>query len=122
MSELSGIVRNGIERGWPPEEIKTSLVNSGYSAQEIDYELSQLLNAQSSQPVQQPIPVQKPIPSLQPVPEMPPAQQSKFNPQDLTHYQMPVQEEKKAGNGIVIAIVILLVLCVSAGAGLYLFG
>jgi flagellar basal body-associated protein FliL len=35
---------------------------------------------------------------------------------------MPVQEEKKAGNGIVIAIAILLVLCILAGAGLYLFG
>lgn len=116
MSELSGIVRNGIERGWPNEEIKTSLINSGYSAQEIDYELSQLLNAQSSQPIQKPIPVQ------QPIPEIPSAQESKFNPQDLTHYQMPVQEEKKVGNGIVIAIVILLVLCVLAGAGLYLFG
>ena len=79
MSELSGIVRNGIERGWPSEEIKTSLVNSGYSAQEIDYELSQLLNVQGAQPIVKPISV--PLVA----PEIPSAQQNKFNPQDLTH-------------------------------------
>ena len=116
MSELSGIVRNGIERGWPSEEIKTSLVNSGYSAQEIDYELSQLLNVQGAQPIVKPISV--PLVA----PEIPSAQQNKFNPQDLTQYQTPAHEERKAGGGIVIAIVILLVLCVLAGAGLYLFG
>lgn len=116
MSELSGIVRNGIERGWPTDEIKLSLINSGYPATEIDYEFSQLLNASSIQPVKQPI-----IPIQPEVQEIPLAQQSKFNPQDLTNYQMPVSLEKKAGNGLIIAIVALLVLCVLAGAGLYLF-
>lgn len=117
MSEISGIVRNGIERGWPAEEIKRSLINSGYPVQEVDYELSQILTAQSTQSVIQPI-----IQTQKEVPAIPLAQQSKFNPQDLTNYQMPMPVEKKANNWMVISIIILLILCVLAGAGLYLFG
>jgi hypothetical protein len=124
MSELSGIIRNGIERGWPNEEIKNSLLNAGYSLQEIDYELSQLLKTTPIQQLTAPI-----IPSainqsqnLSPV-NIPNKIESdkKFNSQDLTNYQTP-PVEKKASNWIVIAIITLLVLCVLAGAGLFLFG
>jgi hypothetical protein len=114
MSEISGIIRNGIERGWPKEEIRNSLINSGYSVQEIDYEFSKILNVQQV--------VSPQSEQTLAAPEIPAAQQNKFNSQDLTNYQMPIQPEKKAGNWIVIAIIFLLVLCVLAGAGLYLFG
>lgn len=40
MSELSGIISNAKNKGWPPEEIFRSLVNSGYNPQEIQSELS----------------------------------------------------------------------------------
>ena len=108
MSEISGVIRNGMERGWPVAEVRLSLINSGYTPQEIDSELNLLINPQNPpQPVQQ---IPAPIVS-----------QKKYNPQDLTNYQTP-KVEPKASNFVVIAIVILLVLCVLAGAGLYLFG
>jgi len=122
MSEIAGIIRNGIERGWPTDEIKNSLLNSGYPTQEIDYELSQLLNraqGQSTSAIQSTIikptistPVHLPIQGTQ---------QNKFNSQDLSNYQTP-SVEKKASNWMVIAITVLLVLCVLTGAGLFLFG
>lgn len=131
MSELGGIIRNGIERGWPNDEIKNSLLNSGYSAQEVDYEFSLLLKNSLAPPKTDSIvtktsqdnssnivsPVVMPVPvALTKVPE------NKFNSQDLSNYQTPPIVEKKASNGTVIAITILLVLCVLAGAGLFLFG
>ncbi|MEI7719375.1 MAG: hypothetical protein WCI72_05890 [archaeon] len=108
MSEISGIIRNGMERGWPVAEVRLSLINSGYTSQEIDSELNLLINPQNSSP-----PAQQT--------QVPVVSQNKFNPQDLTNYQTP-KVEQKANNLVVIAIVILLILCVLAGAGLYLFG
>ena len=40
MSEISGILKNGIDRGWQIEEIKQSLLNSGYSIKEIESEMA----------------------------------------------------------------------------------
>lgn len=114
MSEISGIIRNGIERGWPSEEIRISLINSGYSQQEVDLELSQILNSTSMQNISATKIVKAPI-------SIPNTPSEKFNPQNLTNYQTP-SIEKKASNKVVIAIIILLVLCVLAGAGLFLFG
>lgn len=106
MSEISGIIRNGIERGWPMEEVKTSLLNSGYSIQEVEHELNLITTSKNESSAKQ---------------EEISLPQNKFNPQDLTHYQTP-PVEKKASNKMVIMIIILLVLCVLAGVGLYLFG
>jgi len=125
MSELGGIIRNGIERGWPNDEIKNSLLNSGYSAQEVDYEFSLLLKNSPAPPRVDSIkPVSVPPLSIAaPISPMPVQtnKEKKFNSQDLSNYQTP-SVEKSASNWMVIAIIILLVLCVLAGAGLFLFG
>jgi hypothetical protein len=121
MSELGGIIRNGMERGWPTDEIKNSLLNAGYSAQEVDYELSLLLK-NSPVPQQAPLvkPLVAPLPAAAPPVPAPATLEKKFNPQDLSNYQTP-PVEKNASNWMVIAIIVLLVLCVLAGAGLFLF-
>ena len=136
MNEISGIIRNGIERGWPREEIRSSLINSGYPIQEIDYEFSKILNVQQVVPYQleQPQPTQLTQPQVSPIvqqsqqimqppaPIIPQANQTTFNPQDLTNYQTPVQPKKKKSNWVIITLVVLLVLCILAGAGVYFFG
>lgn len=91
MSEIYGIVKNATERGWPIEEIKKSLLNAGYSINEIDLELHSV----SSSTPQQNQGMQVPIP----------------NPQALKNYQTP-QIQKKSNlkkilliSGIVISII-----------------
>lgn len=116
MSEISGIIRNGIERGWPTSEIRTSLINSGYAPQEIDYELNLISNNKISSSLNQQTGQTIPSPQVsQPIP------QNKFNPQDLTNYQAPIVE-KKASKFVLVILIVLLVLCILAGVGLYLFG
>ncbi len=40
MSEFSGVIANGLDRGWTREEIRVSLLNAGYPQQEIDSEIN----------------------------------------------------------------------------------
>jgi len=125
MSELGGIIRNGIERGWPNDEIKNSLLNSGYSAQEVDYEFSLLLKNSPAPPQVDSIKPMSvsPLPTAVSISPMPVQtnMDKKFNSQDLSNYQTP-SVEKSASNWMVITVIVLLVLCVLAGAGLFLFG
>ena len=104
MSEVSGIVRNGIERGWSLNEIKTSLLNSGYPEQEIDEEIKLLTNNS---------------PAVSQIPQ-PNITQNKPSMQNLSNYQT-LPAEQKASNKMVIAIIILLILCILAGAGFFFF-
>lgn len=143
MSEISGIIRNSIERGWSVAEVRASLLNSGYDKQEIDSELGAYSSPQSAQPAPvKPVVVQpiQPIvqltvqPAPQPVVQVQQPQkvektqnavqqfqepQPKYNPQSLKNYQTP-EVEKEASKAMVILIVILLILCVVAGVGLFL--
>ena len=116
MSEISGIIRNGVERGWPLEEIKNSLINSGYPMSDVDSEIN-LVNGIAPQQLVQQITQSSSQTLSKPLPE-PALQQKKFNSQDLTNYQTPVIEKQASGK-IVILIIILLVLCIVAGAGLF---
>lgn len=120
MSEVSGIIRNSIERGWSIAEVRASLLNAGYEPQDIESELRMF---SGSQAVQQPamtansqqILIQPQNISQQPA-------QEKYNPQSLSNYQMPEVAAPKASNALVIVIIVLLVLCIAAGVGLFLFG
>lgn len=129
MSELVGMIRNGIERGWQVNEIKSSLINSGYSLQSIDLEISRLTNS-DPQTVPAEIVLQNQIPPYEgPSPYPPQTAQipqefkipTKLPTQSLSTYQTKEPSEKKAGNGLIITIVILLILCILAGAGLLFF-
>ncbi|VVB80682.1 Uncharacterised protein [uncultured archaeon] len=101
MSEISGIIKNGMQRGWQPKEIYQSLLNSGYNPQEIQSEINKL--SAVAQPVQQ--------------------VSSQGNGQKLAPYQIPVPQEKKsAGKGLIIALVILAIIVVLGGASFILFG
>lgn len=42
MNEFSGVITNGLERGWTKEEIRVSLLNAGYPQQKIDSELNSI--------------------------------------------------------------------------------
>lgn len=106
MSEVGGMIKNGIERKWSPEEIKSSLISSGYSEQEINYELNLALHGtrpMTNQVTNHQIPTQNPQ-----------------NPQNLSNYQHQVPQ-KKASNKTIWAIVILLSICILAGIGLLVF-
>ena len=122
MSEVSGIIRNSIERGWSITEVRASLLNAGYEPQDIESELRMF---SGSQVVQQPVATAiqqspQPINQSQNIPQQP--TQEKYNPQSLSNYQMPEVAPKKASNALVIIIIILLVLCIASGVGLFLFG
>lgn len=118
MSEISGIIRNSIERGWSIAEVRASLLNAGYNPQEIEAELSAYSKPQQQMPTQvNPQPVLQPIQLPTPVPATP----EKYNPQSLSNYQTP-EVKPKASNTLLIIIIVLLVLCVAAGAGLFLLG
>jgi hypothetical protein len=140
MSEISGIIRNSIERGWSAAEVRASLLNSGYDRQEIESELGAYSSPAQQAPVKpvvvqvpqvQPIvqPISQPVVPVQPVPQKIEKIQStaqqfqepqpKYNPQSLKNYQTP-EVEKEASKAMVILIVILLILCVVAGVGLFL--
>ncbi len=121
MSEISGVIRNSIERGWSVAEVKTSLLNAGYNLQEVESELG----AYSNQPTAQPqviVNKQNPQPNLQPKTQQNVKQpvQEKYNPQSLTNYQTP-EVVAKASNKLIILIFILIFLCIVTGVGLFFF-
>jgi len=117
MSEISGIIKNSVERGWAIDEVRASLLNAGYNQQEVDseiraYSFPQQLQIPAVQPVQSNSTQQASITPVQ--------SGAKFNPQSLKNYQTPVVE-KQASKTMVILIVTLLILCLAAGAALFLF-
>jgi hypothetical protein len=127
MSEISGMIRNSIERGWAMDEIRTSLLNAGYNMQEIDSELRSYSISQQAQ-------TRPSIQVINQVPQLPQqdTQQSqmipvqiqpdaKYNPQSLKNYQTP-EVKKQTSKTMVTIIVVLLVICIAAGAALFLFG
>jgi hypothetical protein len=87
--DLSGVVKNGLERGWPLNEIATSLLNAGYSTDDVNFAVSNYNR-----------PIQVAIPSGQ-------------NPKQLSNYQ---QKEQKTGNkkGVLILLLILGILVLGA--------
>ncbi len=97
MSELAGIIKNGMQRGWPMQEIYQSLVNTGYSPQEIQMEISKFAprNPQATPP-------------------------SIVGGQKLLPYQTPPVQEKKSASKIIIVLIIILVLVILSIGG-YLF-
>lgn len=121
MSEITGVIRNSMERGWSVAEVKTSLLNAGYNPQEVESELGVYSNQPTSQP-QVIANKQNPQPNLQPKPQQDVKQQvkEKYNPQSLTNYQTP-EVVAKASNKLIILIFILIFLCVVAGVGLFFF-
>ena len=42
MSEISGVVKNALDRGWETDEIRSSLVNAGYPLAEVNLEIDQV--------------------------------------------------------------------------------
>jgi len=65
MSEFSGIINNGLERGWSKEEIRTSLLNAGFPQQEIIAELNSIGSTPSAQAMQPPSVEIKPLDKYQ---------------------------------------------------------
>jgi hypothetical protein len=99
MSEISGILKNGIERGWQFEEIKQSLLNAGYNEKEIETELL-VFKA-------------KPIASIQ-LSEG----KEKFDPQKLNNYQTAQVTSKKSFS-LMLFVIIFLTILIAVGAGLF---
>jgi len=97
MNEISGILKNGIDRGWQLEEIKQSLLNSGCTLKEIE---SEILSFQA-----------KPISTQEQ-----PVQEQKYNSQNLTNYQTPSIEQKKSSSPILVYIMAFLLGLILVGA------
>lgn len=95
MSEISGIITNAIERGWSTEEITKSLINAGYSQEEISLEFKK--NPTDN-------------PQHYPLPNAP-----VFNSQNLSNYQTPSIINLKSKKTIWI-LVLLLIFCGIIGA------
>lgn len=125
MSEISGIIKNSVERGWAIDEVRASLLNAGYNPQEVDSEIRALSSSQQSQisqAVVQPVQPQAIAQNQQIAqPQVPNQSSVKFNSQILKNYQTPVVE-KQASKTMVILIITLLIICLAAGAALFLFG
>lgn len=101
MSSFSGVINNGLERGWSKQEIRTSLLNAGYPQNEIDAELSSF-NGTISNPVR----------VLQPEPQ---------DTRPLNKYQTPnVKSKKKI---VMIFLIVFLSILLIAGIvfGAYYF-
>lgn len=95
MSEVSGMITNAMERGWNMDEVVKSLMNAGYSQEEITLELKK--NSTN-------VPQQYPSTNT-PV----------FNSQNLSNYQTPSIISLKSKKTIWI-LVSLLIFCGIIGA------
>lgn len=101
MSEISGIIKNGIQRGWAPQEIYQSLINSGYNPQEIQAEITS---------------VSASLPKVQPISGVQGAGQK------LAPYQvLSTQEKKSSGKAMIITLVILALLTIIGVSGFLIF-
>lgn len=128
MGDITGIVKNALERGWQKNEIIQSLANTGYTQQEIESEIQSLISSSnsasgtralsSSQTLQQV--TQSSQTSSQKI-EIPSAPQNLFNPQSLKNYQIPQLEKPKEVPTYVIVILIALLIVTIIGAGLFFF-
>jgi len=132
MGDITGIIKNALERGWQKNEIAQSLTNAGYTQQEIESEIQLLTNSSTSQTSIMPqVPqnslVQKISAAAQNTPqkiEIPNAllnSQPSFNPQSLKNYQTPQLEKPKEIPTSVIVILIFLLIITIIGAGLFFF-
>jgi hypothetical protein len=99
MSEISGILKNGIDRGWQIMEIKRSLLSAGYSSQEIESEMS----AFQAKPITMPEPLQP---------------DQKNMGQNLKNYQTLSVESKKSPAVLLYVLILLSVLGI-AGIAFY---
>jgi hypothetical protein len=99
MSEFSGVINNGLERGWSREEIRASLLNAGYSQKEIDAELN-VVSGYSS-------------------PQIMPAQSQGSDTKPLNRYQTPNLQTKNKTGLIILIIALSLVLIVGVAFGIY---
>ncbi len=98
MSDFSGIIKNGLEKGWPLQEIQRSLLNAGYNPQEVQVEISKF--------VQQPMPVAIP----------------QEDTQKLSNYQVQqVQTNKGSIKPFLFTSLILVILLILSLAGYLLF-
>lgn len=97
MSEIAGMIKNGLQKGWPTQEISKSLINSGYSPQEVETEMAKF--SVSSQKMQQ--------------------MASEENGKKLSNYQLPAPK-KQASKWLVWTLIVLLILIVGVGAALFL--
>lgn len=98
MSEISGILKNGIDRGWQLNEIRQSLLSAGYVSKEIE---SEMMAFQA-----------KPFTTSEQ------EGKEKFDPQKLNNYQTPPIENKKSFSLLSFFMVFLFILLI-AGIGLY---
>ena len=127
-NELIGGIKNALERGESPQEIKQSFLNSGYSLQEIEQALKPTEPPQTQppqiNPPQEPT-LQQTQPQIQyqeqiPEPNQPPQPES-TQPQTLQQQnQQPTPQRKKSNLFIIIAIIISIIVIIIAGiVGLY---
>jgi hypothetical protein len=101
MSEISGIIKNGLQRGWAPKEIYQSLVNSGYNPNEVQTEIN-AISANTSRVIS--------------------PQSTNTLGQKLTPYQISsIPEKKSASKGMVLAIIILALLAIIGATGFLIF-
>ena len=101
MSDLYWIIQNGLERNWQLPEIKQSLLNAGYSPQDIDFEFKSL----QAQPAQ-------PLPTIQ--------TQNKMPTQSLKNYQTPILETNSSRKKTMIVIFIISALFLVLGTAVFL--
>ncbi len=102
MSEVYGLVKNGLDRGWPATEVVQSLINAGFNPQEVQMELGKFRVA----------PQQNTLPQVEPA-----------VPQQLSNYQTkstPSTSSPGTLKWVLISMLILALLAV-LGAVWYLF-
>ncbi len=93
MGEIAGIIKNGMQRGWPIQEIYQSLINTGYNPQEVQVEISKF-NPQNNSP----------------------AVSNNPSPQKLSQYQVSSINEKKSASKLLLgAIIVLIILVLVSG-------
>ena len=102
MTEISGVLKNAVERGWQLGEIRQSLINAGYSLQEVDSEIGSF-NQNSYNVLQTP-------------------EQQQTNSKSLETYQMPViKKEMSKKTMVMLFTVLVLLVLVVVGASFFFF-
>ena len=91
MQELTGGIKNALERGEDINKIKQSFINAGYSQRDVDSSVAEIQSQSTQQPQAHPqenLPQKAPPKSLSPTPNRLPSQLRKL-PQQTPKKQQP---------------------------------
>ena len=100
MSEISGVLKNALERGWQLNEVRQSLLNSGYPLQEVDGEIT-IFNQQAQTDIYN--------------------QQQKPQIQELKSFQIPLIRTSIGRKTAIITLVCLIILTIAGTALTWFF-